>query len=78
MYSDLKPENLLLESDKDDANLKVIDFGTSRQFDPNHKLSQRLGTVFLIDFFIFFSLIILLQKSLNENMMKNAIFGVVV
>lgn len=36
---DLKPENLLLETDKDDSNLKVIDFGTSRTFDPSHKLS---------------------------------------
>jgi calcium-dependent protein kinase len=39
VHRDLKPENLLLESEKDDSNLKVIDFGTSRNFDPSHKLS---------------------------------------
>ena len=48
VHRDLKPENLLLESDKDDSQLKVIDFGTSRNFDPTHKLSQRLGTVLIV------------------------------
>lgn len=47
VHRDLKPENLLLETDKEGSNLKVIDFGTSRNFDPQHKLSQRLGTVLI-------------------------------
>ena len=29
VHRDLKPENLLLDSDKDNAMIKVIDFGTS-------------------------------------------------
>ena len=30
MHRDIKPENLLLESVSPDANLKIIDFGTSK------------------------------------------------
>ena len=44
VHRDLKPENLLLES-KDSDNIKVIDFGTSRVFDPNVKMSHKYGTV---------------------------------
>ena len=44
---DLKPENLLFESKKDDSVLKVIDFGTSKVFDPNRKMNQKFGTVFI-------------------------------
>ena len=43
--SDLKPENILYESKKEDALLKVIDFGTSRYYDPNTKMNQKFGTV---------------------------------
>lgn len=28
VHRDLKPENILLESNKDDAPIKIIDFGT--------------------------------------------------
>ena len=42
---DLKPENLLYESENDNSALKVIDFGTSRSFDPNIKMNQKFGTV---------------------------------
>jgi len=42
---DLKPENLIFDSSKPNANLKVIDFGTSRKLDPTKKLTKRLGTV---------------------------------
>ena len=47
-WSDLKPENLIYESEKEGSTLKVIDFGTSREFDLNQKLSQRLGTVSIL------------------------------
>ena len=33
-FRDLKPENILLESKMPNANLKIIDFGTARKFDP--------------------------------------------
>lgn len=45
MHRDLKPENLLFDSEKKNANIKVIDFGTSRKLDKNKKMSKRLGTV---------------------------------
>ena len=32
---DLKPENLLYESEKENSLLKIIDFGTSKEFVPN-------------------------------------------
>jgi calcium-dependent protein kinase len=35
VHRDIKPENILFESKKANANLKVIDFGTSRKLDPN-------------------------------------------
>ena len=31
VHRDLKPENIIFASDNGDANLKVIDFGTSRK-----------------------------------------------
>lgn len=42
---DLKPENLLFESSKDNSLIKVIDFGTSRVFDNSEKMNQKFGTV---------------------------------
>jgi len=45
VHRDLKPENLLFDSDKKTANIKVIDFGTSRKFDKGKKMTKRLGTV---------------------------------
>lgn len=44
VHRDLKPENLLLEN-KDSDIIKVIDFGTSRVFDPNVKMNHKFGTV---------------------------------
>lgn len=48
VHRDLKPENILFESKKPTANLKVIDFGTSRKFDSQKKLTKRLGTPYYI------------------------------
>jgi len=45
LISDLKPENILYESSKANALLKIVDFGTSRFFDPDVKMDQKLGTV---------------------------------
>ncbi|MDR3547572.1 MAG: hypothetical protein P4M11_04745 [Candidatus Pacebacteria bacterium] len=42
---DLKPENILLETDGEDANLKVIDFGTATIFRRREHLKARYGTV---------------------------------
>ena len=48
VHRDLKPENLLLESEKQGATIKVIDFGTSQNFDPNSKMNQTYGTPYYI------------------------------
>ena len=45
VHRDLKPENVLFVSDKPDSKIKVIDFGTSRKFDHNKRMTKRLGTV---------------------------------
>jgi len=34
VHRDLKPENFLLNSNEENATLKVIDFGTARFFEP--------------------------------------------
>lgn len=44
----MKPENLLFVSDAEDSDLKVIDFGTSRKFDSNTRMTKRLGTPYYI------------------------------
>lgn len=49
VHRDLKPENILLEfddNDKDNFSIKIIDFGTSRPFKSNQKLSEKTGTVY--------------------------------
>ena len=42
---DLKPENVLYESKKEDSMLKVIDFGTSKIYEAKTKMNQKFGTV---------------------------------
>ncbi len=39
---------MILDSTKSDAVLKVIDFGTSRKFDRNKKMTKKLGTPYYI------------------------------
>ena len=48
VHRDLKPENLLLDSKEKNASLKVIDFGTSRKFVRNIKMTKLLGTPYYI------------------------------
>eukprot|EP01017_Pseudomicrothorax_dubius_P023101 TRINITY_DN2479_c0_g6_i1.p1 TRINITY_DN2479_c0_g6~~TRINITY_DN2479_c0_g6_i1.p1 ORF type:complete len:402 (+),score=120.69 TRINITY_DN2479_c0_g6_i1:84-1289(+) len=48
VHRDLKPENVLYETGKDDSLIKVIDFGTSKVFDPNQKMTQKFGTPYYI------------------------------
>eukprot|EP00826_Nyctotherus_ovalis_P049525 TRINITY_DN599_c0_g3_i6.p1 TRINITY_DN599_c0_g3~~TRINITY_DN599_c0_g3_i6.p1 ORF type:complete len:550 (-),score=147.22 TRINITY_DN599_c0_g3_i6:103-1752(-) len=59
VHRDIKPENLLFESPAADANLKVIDFGTSMIF-KNTQLKQKLGTPYYIAPEV-------LKKSYNEK-----------
>ena len=50
VHRDLKPENLLVDVGKsaNEIHIKVIDFGTSRQFDPKRKMKEQLGTPYYI------------------------------
>jgi len=48
VHRDLKPENIMYESKKDDAVLKVIDFGTSQAFQVGETLHKPLGTCYYV------------------------------
>lgn len=37
MHRDMKPENLIYDSNDENALLKVIDFGTAQSYNPNEK-----------------------------------------
>lgn len=43
--SDLKPENLVLENNHIESNLKVIDFGASKLFAKKEVMRDLMGTV---------------------------------
>ena len=47
-FRDLKPENILYESNKKNSLLKIIDFGTSKIFENNERMSQKFGTVYIL------------------------------
>ncbi|OMJ88586.1 hypothetical protein SteCoe_9450 [Stentor coeruleus] len=48
VHRDLKPENFLLDTTAEDANLKVIDFGTSQFFTPGTSMTSKFGTPYYI------------------------------
>jgi len=48
VHRDLKPENVILENNTKNSAIKLIDFGTSRKFQDNEKMSSKLGTPFYI------------------------------
>lgn len=48
VHRDLKPENLLLENTSTIARLKLIDFGTSQEFDRKHKMKKFIGTSYYV------------------------------
>lgn len=45
VHRDLKPENLLFESNKKNAQIKVIDFGVSMKYKQGTKMREKYGTV---------------------------------
>lgn len=44
LHRDLKPHNLLLTRESDDAELKIADFGFAREFDPQELMESYLGS----------------------------------
>jgi calcium-dependent protein kinase len=48
VHRDLKPENFLLDSQAEDANLKIIDFGSSAHISPGDVLRDKVGTPYYI------------------------------
>lgn len=60
VHRDLKPENLLLDADVENPKIKIIDFGTSQQYDPTKKMTQKFGTPYYIAPEV-------LKKSYNEK-----------
>lgn len=48
VHRDLKPENFLLDTTAEDANLKVIDFGTAQFFTAGTPLTSKFGTPYYI------------------------------
>jgi calcium-dependent protein kinase len=48
MHRDLKPENILFETKSVDSPIKIIDFGSAREFTPGVKISERYGAPYYI------------------------------
>jgi len=48
VHRDLKPENFLFESERDDADIKIIDFGLSRHETQFGVMNTRVGTPYYV------------------------------
>ncbi|CAD8168988.1 unnamed protein product [Paramecium pentaurelia] len=48
VHRDLKPENILFANESQNSPLKIIDFGTSRKYDADKKMTKKLGTAYYI------------------------------
>lgn len=47
-HRDLKLENIMYENEKDDAAIKLIDFGLSQHITQNEKMSRAVGTIYTV------------------------------
>eukprot|EP00828_Plagiopyla_frontata_P041177 TRINITY_DN5784_c0_g1_i2.p3 TRINITY_DN5784_c0_g1~~TRINITY_DN5784_c0_g1_i2.p3 ORF type:complete len:139 (-),score=15.32 TRINITY_DN5784_c0_g1_i2:446-862(-) len=48
VHRDIKPENILLQRKEINSPIKIIDFGTSRQFQANSQMEQKFGNAYYI------------------------------
>lgn len=48
VHRNLKPENILYQTNKADSPIKIVNFGSSKVFDPNEKMTERHGTPYYI------------------------------
>lgn len=46
IHRDLKPENIMFENNSPQAEIKVLDFGLSKKFQPGEKLTRGVGTIY--------------------------------
>lgn len=69
IHRDLKPENMVMSSDKDDAYVKILDFGLSKILGPNELSHDPFGTIVFYKH-INFRLIVPLKFYLIKNMLK--------
>ena len=60
-HRDLKPDNILMTSDQDDADIKILDFGLGKIVGPGEKSSEPYGTV------IYCAPEIIMGKSYTKN-----------
>jgi calcium-dependent protein kinase len=47
-HRDIKPENILFENEESDSDIKIIDFGLSRKYSIDQKMTTILGTPYYV------------------------------
>lgn len=45
MHRDIKPENILFETEGNDGCIRLIDFGSARNFNSEYNMKQRCGSI---------------------------------
>jgi serine/threonine protein kinase len=76
-HRDIKLENIMMVDDKDNSELKLVDFGLSKLLGPNETSNEPFGT--LVDFNLFncfYSHMLLLRSYSKSLTVKILIFGV--
>ena len=48
VHRDIKPQNILFETKEKNSRIKILDFATSQNFDPNKKMLMRVGSPYYI------------------------------